>query len=165
VVQEAAAVTEEKDAVVAALETSMQQVLGIIAIQDDPRSTRYKRFGVSNVATLNEAKLHLAATMLVKQGRKYLDEYKAEGLTAAMLDAVEANNAAFLDGLTDRKEAENTRTGATRARILFANGLYRQLVQLCAAGTSCWQLTDAAKAREYVVDPVAAVPAVPKPVG
>ncbi|RYU83802.1 hypothetical protein [Hymenobacter persicinus] len=166
-VQEGAAVTEEKDAVVLALETSVQQVLSIIALQDEPRTARYKRFGVSSVTDLTEPKLHLAATMLVKQGRKYLAEYAEQGLTAAMLDAVAGHNEAFVEGLAERKEAENTRSGATRARLLFANGLYRQLVQLCAAGTSVWQLTDAAKAREYVVDPaaVAARPVPPKPAG
>jgi hypothetical protein len=162
VVQEAAVVTEEKDAVVEALETSIQVVMSIISIKDEPRSARYKRFGVSDVSSLGEAKLHLAATMLVRQGRKYLAEYQDEGLTAELLDAVEANNEAFLEGLTSRKESENTRSGATRARILFANGLYRQLVQLCAAGESLWKLTDADKARQYIVDPAPAVKA-PQP--
>ncbi|GAA3952717.1 hypothetical protein [Hymenobacter algoricola] len=161
VVQEGAAVTDEKDAVVQDLETSMQAAMSIIMLKDDPRTPRYKRFGVSDVSSLGEAKLHLAATMLVRQGRKYLEEYKDEGLTAAMLDAVEQHNEAFLEGLMSRKEAENTRSGATRARILFANGLYRQLVQLCAAGESVWKLTDATRAREYVVDPIG--PATPKP--
>ncbi|PJJ48796.1 hypothetical protein [Hymenobacter chitinivorans] len=150
--QEGAAVTEEKDEVAETLKTSMQAVLGIIAVQDEPRTARYKRFGVTNIVDLSEAKLHLAATMLVKQGRKYLEEYKAEGLTAALLEAVEQHNEDFVEGLTERKEAENTRSGATRARVLFANGLYRQLVQLCAAGESYWKLTDATRAREYVVD-------------
>ncbi|MCB2409537.1 hypothetical protein [Hymenobacter lucidus] len=158
--QEGAAVTEEKDAIVKALETSIQQVMGVISLKDDARSARYKRFGVADITGVSEPKLHLAATMLVKQGRKYLDEYKTEGLTAAMLDEVARNNEEFVEGLTERKEAENTRSGATRARLLFANGLYRQLVQLCAAGDSLWKLTDATKAHEYVVD-AAAAPAAP----
>ncbi|MCB2378898.1 hypothetical protein LGH70_14950 [Hymenobacter sp. BT635] len=162
-VQEGAAVTEEKDEVAEALQTSMQQVISIIGLKDEPRTARYKRFGVSDVMNLPEAKLHLAATMLVKQGRKYLEEYQAEGLTAAMLDTVEKNNAAFVEGLTERKEAENTRSGATRARVLFGNGLYRQLVQLCAAGSSYWKLTDATKAREYVVDASVAEPTEARP--
>ncbi|MBG8552012.1 hypothetical protein [Hymenobacter guriensis] len=83
--------------------------------------------------------------MRVKQGRKYLAEYTDAGLTAALLDAVETRNEAFVDGLADRKEVESTRANATQARIRFANGLYRQLVQLCATGEACWRLTDAAK--------------------
>lgn len=150
--QEGAAVTENKDAVRTALETAMQNVLGIIAIKDDVRSARYKRFGVSDVSSVGDAKLHLAATMLVKQGRKYLNDYAEQGLTEALLAAVETQNTAFVESLADRKEAESTRSGATRARILFGNGLYRQLVQLCAAGDSLWRLTDANKASEYVVD-------------
>lgn len=160
--QEGATVTEEKDAVRTALETAMQQVLGIIGSQDPPRTARYKRFGAANVENLSDAKLHLAATMLVKQGRKYLSEYAEQGLTAAMLDAVDTQKEEFVDSLADRKEAESTRSGATRARVLFANGLYRQLAQLCATGEAYWQLTDATKAREYVINPTVAkaVPAV-----
>lgn len=153
--QEGATVTEEKDATRMALETAMQQVLGIVATKDDPRSARYKRFGSPNVGTLTEPKLHLAATMLVKQGRKYLSEYAEQGLTEGLLEAVQTQNEAFVDSLSDRKEAESTRSGATRARILFGNGLYRQLVQLCAAGDSLWKLTDADKAAQYVVGPAA----------
>lgn len=159
--QEGAAVTEEKNTERLALETAMQAVLGIIASRDMPRTARYKRFGAANVANLTDAKLHLAATMLVKQGRKYLAEYADAGLTAALLNTIETQNEAFVDGLADRKEAESTRTNATQARIRFANGLYRQLVQLCAVGEAYWRLTDAAKAAEYVVDPTSAASAAP----
>ncbi|RTQ53460.1 hypothetical protein EJV47_01600 [Hymenobacter gummosus] len=163
--QEGAAVTEEKDAVRVALETAMQAVLGIVAMKHDPRTASYKRFGAANVPNLSDAKLHLAATMLVKQGRKYLEEYAEQGLTEALLTEVETQNAAFVESLADRKEAESTRSGATRARILFGNGLYRQLVQLCAAGDSYWKLTDATKAREYVVAPTpVAAPDAARPV-
>ncbi|WP_400190200.1 hypothetical protein [Hymenobacter sp. B81] len=153
-VQEGAVVTDEKDAEQLALETAIQQVLGIIAVKDSARTSRYKRFGVANVTALSESKLHLAATLLVKQGRKYLSEYAAEGLTEDLLQTVETCNAAFVDGLAERKEAENARRVATQTRIVFANGLYRQLVQLCAAGESVYKLTDAARARDYVIDPV-----------
>ncbi|MCA8832132.1 hypothetical protein [Hymenobacter pini] len=161
--QESVTVTEEKEAVRTALETAMQQVLGIIATQDDTRSARYKRFGVSDVSSLGDAKLHLAATMLVKQGRKYLAEYAGVGLTEQMLAAIESQNADFVDSLTDRREAESTRAGATRARILFGNGLYRQLVQLCATGEAYWRMTDATKAAEYVVEAGPVLQPIPTP--
>lgn len=161
--QEGATVTAEKEAVRIALETAMQGVLGIIGAQDPPRSARYKRFGAANVENLSDAKLHLAATMLVKQGRKYLPEYAGVGLTEALLAAIESQNADFVDSLTDRREAESTRTGATRARLLFANGLYQQLVRLCAAGEAYWKLTDATKAAEYVVDNTPRIQPIPTP--
>jgi len=163
--QEGAIITEEKEAVRTALETAMQQVLGIVASQDDPRTARYKRFGASNVDTLSDPKLHLAATIVTKQGRKYLAEYAGVGLTEQMLTTIEDHNADFVDSLTDRREAESTRTGATQARILFANGLYQQLVRLCAAGESYWKLTDAAKAAEYVVDAGPKLQPLPTPSG
>ena len=160
-VQEGATVTEGKEAVRVALETAMQQVLGIIASQDEPRTARYKRFGAASITAASDAKLHLAATMLTKQGRRYLPEYAGVGLDEAMLAAIDTQNAAFVDYLADRREAESSRAGATQGRIRFANGLYRQLVQLCAIGEAYWRLTDAAKAAEYVVNPGVAAPVAP----
>ena len=51
------------------------------------------------------------------------------------------------------------------ARLLLANGLYRQLVALANAGQATWRLTDAQKAHEYVFDPgvVSAKSVVPVP--
>ncbi len=164
-VQEGAAVTETKDATQVALETAIQAVMDCVGLKDDPRTAAYKRFGVSSVTSLSQAKLHLAATMVAKQGRKYLAEYADKGLTADLLKDVETQDAAFVDQMANRHEAVSTRAGATRARLLFGNGLYRQLVALANAGQAAWRLTDAQKAHEYVIDPTraSAAPVVPKP--
>ena len=94
-----------------------------VVLKDDARTPGYKRFGVSDVTSLGQAKLHMAATMVVKQGRKYLGEYAEKGLTEALLDAVAKQDAVFVDQMAGRYEAVSTRAGATHARILFANGL------------------------------------------
>lgn len=131
-----------------------------VGLKDDPRTAGYKRFGVSAVTSLSQAKLHLAATIVAKQGRKYLADYADKGLTAALLTTVEKEDAAFVDQMADRHEAVST-----RARLLFANGLSRQLVALANAGQATWRLTDAQKAHEYVIDPgvASAKPVVPVP--
>ena len=122
-VQEGKVVTDDKDATEAALETAIQAVMDCVVLKDDARTPGYKRFGVSDVTSLGQAKLHMAATMVVKQGRKYLGEYAEKGLTEALLDAVAKQDAVFVDQMAGRYEAVSTRAGATRARILFANGL------------------------------------------
>ena len=152
-VQEGKVVTDDKEATQVALQTAIQAVMDCVGLKDDPRTAGYKRFGVSDVTSLSQAKLHLAATMVVKQGRKYLADYADKGLTADLLTTVEKEDAAFVDQMADRHEAVSTRAGATRARLLFANGLYRQLVALANAGQATWRLTDAQKAHEYVIDP------------
>ena len=130
-----------------------------VVLKDDARTSGYKRFGVSDVTSLGQAKLHMAATMVVKQGRKYLGEYAEKGLTEALLDAVAKQDAVFVDQMAGRYEAVST-----RARILFANGLYRQLVGIANAGESTWRLTNAQKAHEYVIDPAPAAAPTPLPV-
>lgn len=154
-VQEGAVETEEKNAGQQALVTSIQQVMACVGLKDDPRTAAYKRFGAADVANASEAKLHLAGAVVVKQGRKYLADYAGVGLTADMLDAVEANNARFVEELTTGKEAENDRQTATDARIEAANALYEELVKLCAAGNAAWRFEDETKADEYVVESTA----------
>jgi hypothetical protein len=151
-VQEGAVETEEKNAGQEALVTSIQQVMACVGLKDDPRTAAYKRFGATDVANASEAKLHLAGAVVVKQGRKYLNDYTGVGLTAGMLDAVETNNARFVEELTTGKEAENDRQEATDARIEAANALYEELVKLCAAGNTAWRFEDETKANEYVVE-------------
>ena len=81
-------------------------------------------------------------------------QFKVSGtMTLALLKAVSDADDAFVDDMAARHEAVSTRAGATRARLLFANGLYRQLVGLANAGQAAWRLTDAQKAKEYVIDP------------
>ncbi|WP_046244677.1 hypothetical protein [Hymenobacter terrenus] len=151
-VQEGAIETEEKNAEREALVTSIQQVMACIELKDDPRTAAYKRFGVVNVANATEAALHLAGAVVVKQGRKYLASYAGVGLTAEMLDAVETNNAKFVEELATGKEAENDRQDATDTRIEAANALYEELTKLCGAGNVLWRFEDETKADEYVVE-------------
>jgi hypothetical protein len=161
VVQEGAVVTDEKNADQEALITNIQKVMACVALKHDPRTPGYKRFGAEEVDNLREAELHLAGVMVVKQGRKYLDQYVDKGLTDEMLVAVETKNAEFVEGLTERKESENDRHTATDVRIRYANELYAELVAICAAGNTLWRFDDASKAQEYIVDeaPAAAEPA------
>ncbi len=161
-VQEGAVVTGDKNVEQAALVTSIQQVMGCVGLLDDPRTAGYKRFGATDVANDSEAELHLAAGVVVRQGRKYLDRYKGKGLTAEMLTAVEDNNEKFVAGLTTRKEAESERHAATDKRIVFANELYAELVDICGAGHESWKFEDETMAKEYVVDATSpAAPVVP----
>ena len=163
-VQDGAVETQQKNAEQEALVTSIQQVMACVGLKDDPRTAAYKRFGAADVANASEAALHLAGAVVVKQGRKYLADYTGVGLTAAMLDAVETNNAKFVEELTTGKEAENDRQAATDDRIGAANALYEELVKLCAAGNTAWRFEDETKANEYVVDHAAPAPAA-KPAG
>lgn len=159
-VQEGAVATDQKTVEHDALVTSIQQVMAHIELKDDPRTAAYKRFGAASVSNAKEADLHLAGVLVVKQGRKYLADYAAVGLTAALLNTVETTNARFVDELTTRKEAENNRQDATDARIVAANALFAELTGICAAGNASWRFESQTKADEYVVDhaPAAAVP-------
>lgn len=151
-VQEGAVATDQKTTGHDALVTSIQQAMAHVELKDAPRTAAYKRFGAANVSNATEAELHLAGVMVVKQGRKYLADYKGVGLTTTILDAVEAANGKFVEELTTGKEAENDRQAATDARIVAANTLFAELTGICGAGNTSWRFEDQTKADEYVVD-------------
>ncbi|MDQ2769864.1 MAG: hypothetical protein M3Y54_05120 [Bacteroidota bacterium] len=165
-VQEGAVATGQKTAEHDALVTSIQQVMARIGLKEDPRTAAYKRFGAASVSNATEAELHLAGVLVVKQGRKYLTDYAAVGLTKELLDAVESTNARFVDELTTSKETDNERQAATDARIVAANALFAELTGICAAGNASWRFESQTQADEYVVDhaPVAGTPPAAKPI-
>ena len=162
-VQEGAVATDQRTAEHDALVTSMQQVMAHIGLKDDPRTAAYKRFGAASVSNATDAELHLAGVLVVKQGRKYLADYAGVGLTKELLDAVETNNATFVEQLTTGKETKNERQAATDARIVAANALFTELTGNCAAGNASWRFEDQTKADEYVVDASPATAAVALP--
>ena len=162
-VQEGAVATDEKSTEHDELVTSILHVMAHIELKDDPRPAAYKRFGAASVSKATEAELHLAGVLMVKQGRKYLAEYAGVGLTKELLEAVETNNAQFVDQRTTGKETDNERQATTDARIVAANALFAELTGLCAAGNASWRFESQTMADEYVVDASPATAAVALP--
>ncbi|WP_310397017.1 hypothetical protein [Hymenobacter sp.] len=146
-------------------ETQLQAIMGIVGTVHDPRSASYKMFGSAGLANGPEAELYVGLLRVVRVGRAHLADYAAKGLTPAMLDALAASAAEFLERLGQQQDAETARGRAADARILAANALYTELIDLCAVGKALYATTDARKYQDYVVmdtpAPVAA-PVVPK---
>ncbi|OON67558.1 hypothetical protein [Hymenobacter sp. CRA2] len=78
----------------------------------------------------------------VARGRAGLATYAAKGLTASLLDQLEAQNAALLAAVGKQHDAESAAVTATQQRLTAGNALYDELAALCEAGKSAFVQTD-----------------------
>ena len=115
-------------------------------------------FGGGSLAKGSEAELYVGLLRVVRVGRAHLAEYAKAGLTAAMLDALAASAAEFLERLGQQQDAETARGRAADVRILAGNALYNELVDLCAIGKAPYATTDARKYADYVMNDTPAPP-------
>ncbi len=140
--------------------TELQAIMGIVGTVHDVRSASYKMFGSSGLDNGPEADLYVGLLRVVRVGRAHLADYAPAGLTAAMLDALAASAAEFLERLGQQQDAESARGRAADVRILAGNALYTALIDLCGIGKARYATTDARKYDDYVVTdtPPPAVP-------
>ena len=155
--------TLAKEKVHARAVTELQAIMGIVSTVHDARSASYKMFGSAGLAGGPEAEFYVGLLRVVRVGRAHLAEYAAKGLTAAMLDALAASAAEFLDRLGKQQDAETARGRAVDVRILAGNALYEELMDLCGIGKALYATTDARKYQDYVVTDAPAPPTPPVP--
>lgn len=144
--------TARKDAAQRDLLTQMQIVMGIVGSVDKPTTSGYKKFGTAGLDEGSEGDLHLGIIRAVRVGRASLAKYAAKGLTTDLLDELETRNATFLTRLGEQQDAEDARGEAADTRVLAANALYAELMDLCGTGKALYAQTNARKFDNYIVN-------------
>jgi hypothetical protein len=144
--------TDRKEDAQRELITQLQTVMGIVGTMDKPTTSAYKKFGTAGLDNASEGDLHLGIIRAVRVGRASLDRYAAKGLTADLLTELETRNATFLTRLGEQQDAENARGEAADTRILAANALYAELMDLCGTAKALYAQTNARKYDDYIVN-------------
>ena len=155
--------TARKIAVHTRAVTQQQVIMGIVGTVNDTRSASYKMFGSSGLDSASDGDLYVGLLRVVRVGRARLQDYATAGLTAELLDALEASNQEFLTRVDDQTDAEHDRGNAADGRVLVGNALYTELILLCAVGKALYATTDARKYEDYVVTDTPAPAAAPVP--
>ena len=143
--------------------TQQQVVMGIVGTVHDTRSASYKMFGSAGLDSASDGDLYVGLLRVVRVGRARLKDHANAGLSAALLDALEASNREFLVRMDDQTDAEHDRGSAADDRVLAGNALYAELIALCAVGKALYATTDARKYEDYVVTDTPAPVAPPVP--
>lgn len=144
--------TARKDAAQRELITQMQIVMGIVGTVDKPSTSGYKKFGTAGLDNASEGDLHLGIIRAVRVGRASLAKYAAKGLTAGLLTELETRNATFLTRLGEQQDAEDARGEAADTRVLAANALYAELMDICGTAKALYAQTNARKFDDYIVN-------------
>ncbi|MBC8085283.1 MAG: hypothetical protein H7Z21_18960 [Hymenobacter sp.] len=150
-VQTAAVRTQQKDAIQTQLLTAMQALMSKVGLRHNDRTPAYKAFGTSGLNSASEAELYAGIRQAVRVGRRTLPDYAAQGVTAAELDQLEAQNEAFLEAVHKQQDAENDSLSTTQTRLRAANTLYAELSYLSEVGKALYVQTDVSKHDQYVI--------------
>ncbi|MDB5268085.1 MAG: hypothetical protein JWP58_1125 [Hymenobacter sp.] len=155
--------TLAKEAMQTQAVTQLQAIMGIVGTVHEARTASYKMFGSSGLDNGAEAELYVGLLRVVRVGTAHLGEYQQAGLTPEMLQELAASANSFLSLLGKQQDAESARGRAADVRIVAANKLYTELIDLCGIGKALYATTDARKYADYVVDDAPAPPAAPGP--
>jgi hypothetical protein len=150
-VQATAATTQTKLAARAAALDTMQTVMNKVKLLHHDGTPQYKAFGTSGLHSASDGDLYLGLVRCVRVGRANLATYTVKGLTAALLDQLEAQNTDLLQKVGQQHDAESKAATATQQRLKAGNALYEELTQLCEAGKSAFVQTDVVRHADYVI--------------
>lgn len=150
-VQATAIMTGAKTAARTAALDTMQTILNKVKLLHHDQTPQYKAFGTSGLNRASDGDLYLGLVRCVRVGRANLATYAAKGLTAALLDQLETQNADLLRKVGEQHDAESKEATATQQRLKAGNALYEELTALCEAGKSAFVQTDVVRHADYVL--------------
>ena len=135
------------------VESGMATLMSQVAIKHNDRTPAYKAFGSSGLYGASEGDFYVDMGHLLDWATEQLDTYKEQGVTASQIEALTAENAAYLAALKKQRLAISRRSSSTQDRQKALNALYDELTALCNIGQGLFKQTDVSKYNDYVVDP------------
>jgi len=144
---------EAKDAARENCEVQARAVIGCARIKWGDSSAQVKRFGAGSMTNEPDKKCLTTMRQVVTVATDYLLDLAAEGLTQAMIDALDAEAQTMEDEMNDIAGKEAVRDLKTQERIDKGNELYGFVTKYCEIGKIIWQDVDEAKYNDYVIYP------------
>lgn len=112
---------------------------------------KYNTFGFKDLAHTTDKELVFMAQKVVRVGTALLSELASEGLTQAMLTALDNLKEQFDDSLDTQETLIEARDLGAQDRVEKGNALYAEIARLCAIGQSLYIDSDPAKYNDYVI--------------
>ena len=144
---------ETKNATREQMNIDIRKISDRASIKWGADSPQYKKFGVKGLGNMPDLKMLYTARKVVRVGTEYLADLTPEGLTQAMLDALDAEAQTFEDNLNTIDEKVELRDTKTQERIELGNELYSFVTKYCEIGKAIWKYDDEAKYNDYVIYP------------
>lgn len=154
--------TENKDAAATVLK---EQIRSIRGMADDKFKGKglYRSFGFEGMDEMTDNDLHRLGKRVFRVGIAQQANMLANGLTVAVLTALNDATTNFDTLIDEQDDAIKARDIAAEIRVNAGNELFDEYSRLCNIGKSIYQDTDEAKYNDYVIDSSPATPPTPPP--
>jgi len=143
--------TEEKDEAADAVKVDVRSIMVRASNAFGIKAAKYRKFGTKGMDELDDNNLCRMGSRVVRVATGFLAELEEEGLTQAIIDALETKNDVFDDAIDAKDEAVQERDISTEDRIELGNSLYDKIVKVFNAGKNYWVNKDEAKYNDYVI--------------
>ena len=144
-------VTAAKDNMAARLQEAIRGVMSRVVLKYAVESSKYKKFGTEALSQQSDAELLVIAARVFRVGTGMLADLEGNGLTAQMLDDVNALRNDLEQELIDMHLKIADRDIEQESRVEAGNAIYATLIKYTNTGQSIWKTSNVAKYNDYVV--------------
>jgi hypothetical protein len=143
--------TDNKDAVREEIYVKLRDLRARAKVVYAADKAKFKTFTVANMTLLNDEELLFGSRAAAVNAREDLTELAAAGLTAAMIDALDAKNDEFEKAMQAKQAAVAAREAETATRTKKFNELYSLLTKYCGIGKAIWGDRSEAHYNDYLI--------------
>lgn len=146
-----AAATLTKDNLAEAIRVNIRSVRTMAQNVHGVKSPLYRSFGFEGMVKMSDDQLYLQGKRTLREATSQMAQLAHEGLTATMLDSLQALLSDFENSIRAKQVAEKNRDIQTQMRVDAGNALYREIVRLANTGKDIWASTNEALYNDYVI--------------
>jgi len=146
-----ASATLNKDTIAENLRVKLRSVRTMAQNVHGTQSPLYRSFGFEGMVGMSDNQLFLHGKRVIREATAQLSQLTPEGLTAAMITAIQTLLTNFENAMHTKQQAEKSRDIQTQLRIDAGNALYNAITRLCNTGKDIWASVNEAYYNVYVI--------------
>ncbi len=146
-----ASATLNKDTIAENLRVKLRSVRTMAQNVHGSRSPLYRSFGFEGMDGMSDDQLYLHGKRVIREATAQLTQLTPEGLTAAMITAIQTLLTNFENAIHAKQQAEKARDIQPQLRLDAGNALYNAITRLCNTGKDIWASVNEAYYNDYVI--------------
>ncbi len=146
-----ASATLNKDTIAENLRVKLRSVRTMAQNVHGSRSPLYRSFGFEGMDKMSDDQLYLHGKRVIREATAQLTQLTPEGLTAAMITAIQTLLTNFENAIHAKQQVEKARDIQTQLRLDAGNALYNAITRLCNTGKDIWASVNEAYYNDYVI--------------
>lgn len=144
-------VTDKKYDKANLLKSAIRAIMTRVAIKYGQRSGRYRTYGTAKMSDMTDAQLLFCGRRVARVGRKQLALLAETGLNENALMRVQKAANDFEKSMNIQQDKVADRDIAVEKRVILANKIYDDLIQLSDIGKSIWDNQNKTYYEQYAI--------------